>query len=86
MRRELILAASGVYLARSVDPAELGGAARAALSEPVAVCGALALYALAFLVRAVVWTRVLPALPLGQALAAIHVSLLGNHVLPFRLG
>jgi hypothetical protein len=29
---------------------------------------------------------VLPGLPYGQSWAALHVSLLGNHVLPFRLG
>ena len=32
------------------------------------------------------WCRVLPGLPFGQSWAALHVSLLGNHVLPFRLG
>lgn len=36
--------------------------------------------------RAVAWTRLLDRLPFGQALAAIHLALAGNHVLPFRLG
>ncbi len=43
-------------------------------------------YAAAFGIRALAWTRVQPGLSPGQAWAAIHVSLLGNHVLPLRLG
>ncbi len=40
----------------------------------------------AFLLRARTWTRLLSGLSTGQALAAIHVALGANHVLPFRLG
>src|SRR5918993_5899441 len=61
-------------------------ALRAVADRPAALLGALALYALAFAVRAWAWRRVLPGLGLGQGWAALHVSLLGNHVLPFRLG
>ena len=47
---------------------------------------ALLAYAVASGLRATAWTTVQPAVPWRQAWAAIHVSLLGNHVLPFRLG
>ena len=46
----------------------------------------MVLYAGAFALRSWAWQRVLPTLPYGQSWAALHVSLLGNHVLPFRLG
>jgi uncharacterized membrane protein YbhN (UPF0104 family) len=82
----LALAVAVVYLARVVDPAELGAALAAIADRPGALLGALVLYAAAFAVRSWAWRRVLPALPYGQSWAALHVSLLGNHVLPFRLG
>ncbi len=47
---------------------------------------ALASYALAFWLRTLAWCWVVPGLRRGQAWAALHVSLLGNHVLPLRLG
>jgi uncharacterized membrane protein YbhN (UPF0104 family) len=71
---------------RTLDLSQLETTARAVGADPLAALPALALYALAFVVRSVVWTRVLPTLSFGQALAAVHVSLLGNHVLPLRLG
>ncbi|MQB02106.1 MAG: hypothetical protein GEU78_17910, partial [Actinobacteria bacterium] len=40
----------------------------------------------AFLLRALAWRRVLPDLPLRHAVAALHVALGANHVLPLRLG
>ena len=49
-------------------------------------CSRLGCYAAAFGLRAWAWRAVLPGLPAGQSWAAMHVSLLGNHVLPFRLG
>ena len=58
----------------------------AALADPLVLAAALAAYGAAFVVRAALWRRVLPGLSLGQALAAIHVALAGNHVLPLRLG
>ncbi len=82
----LVLAVALVYLARVVDPDELGAALAAVGRRPGALLGALVLYAAAFALRAWAWRRVLPALPYGQSWAALHVSLLGNHVLPFRLG
>src|SRR5918993_1960048 len=82
----LALAVAVVYLARVVDPAELRAALAAVGRRPGALLGALVLYAAAFALRAWAWRRVLPGLPYGQSWAALHVSLLGNHVLPFRLG
>src|SRR5215213_3083326 len=82
----LALAVAAVYLASVVDLADLGAALAAVARRPGALLGALVLYAAAFAVRAWAWRRVLPGLPAGQSWAALHVSLLGNHVLPFRLG
>ncbi|HWN20737.1 MAG TPA: lysylphosphatidylglycerol synthase domain-containing protein [Gaiellaceae bacterium] len=80
------VAASVVFVALALDPGQLAATARAVAADPLAALVALGLYGLAFVLRAAVWTRVLPALSFGQALAAIHVSLAGNHVLPLRLG
>jgi uncharacterized membrane protein YbhN (UPF0104 family) len=75
-----------VFVALAFEPGRLAATAGAVADDPLAALVALGLYSLAFVLRAAVWTRVLPALSFGQALAAIHVSLLGNHVLPLRLG
>jgi len=80
-----LLVAAG-YLAAVVEPDELGVALAAVADRPAALLGAVVLYAGAFLLRSWAWRRVLPGLSAGQAWAALHVSLLGNHVLPFRLG
>src|SRR5215207_1967859 len=82
----LALAVALVYLAGVVDAGDLGAALRAAVRSPGPLLGAVALYAAAFALRAWAWRRVLPGLPAGQSWAALHVSLLGNHVLPLRLG
>lgn len=74
------------YLVRVVDLGALGTALAAVGRRPGALLGAVALYAAAFALRSWAWRRVLPTLPYGQSWAALHVSLLGNHVLPFRLG
>ncbi len=81
-----LLVAVGVVVARLVEPALLGRALQAAVDAPVALATVLALYASAFVLRAVAWRRLVPGLGFGQALAAIHLSLAGNHVLPLRLG
>ncbi len=70
----------------SVDGAAFREAAQQAADQPAGVIGALAAFGIAFVLRAIAWQRVLPELPFGQALAAIHLSLGANHVLPFRLG
>ena len=69
-----------------VSTSELGRVARALLTDPVGLTGALAAYALAFGLRSWAWCRVLPGLSAGHSWAALHVSLLGNHILPMRLG
>ncbi|MGH2828619.1 MAG: lysylphosphatidylglycerol synthase domain-containing protein [Actinomycetota bacterium] len=80
------LALSLAFIAKAVDGAILERTWRAAAGQPFGILLALGAYAAAFLIRSVVWARLLPGLSLGHALAAIHVSLGGNHVLPLRLG
>jgi uncharacterized membrane protein YbhN (UPF0104 family) len=75
-----------VYLVRVASLQSLTAAGRALLADPVGLLLALAAYAGAFGVRTWAWRRVLPDLAPGQAWAALHVSLLGNHLLPLRLG
>ncbi len=75
-----------VYVARVASLQSLAAAGRALLADPVGLVLAVAAYAGAFGVRTWAWRRVLPDLSPGQAWAALHVSLLGNHVLPLRLG
>ena len=82
----LALAASVVYVALTLDAGALGTALGAAVTDPIGLGIALAAYFAAFALRAGLWARALPGLGFGQALAAIHVSLAGNHVLPLRLG
>ena len=81
-----LLTVAVAALARTVDADLVLRTARALAADPVGLAAVVGAYALAFMVRAVVWTRVLPRLGLGHALAALHVSLAGNHLLPFRLG
>lgn len=82
----VVLVVAVWYLTRVVSGADLLRAGAALLRDPFGLAVALVLYGGAFALRAWAWTRVLGGLPLGQSWAAIHVSLLGNHVLPFRLG
>ena len=82
----VVLAAAIAYLVGVVDGGALATSVRAALADPLGLGAALAAYAVAFWLRAWSWRAVLPGLSAGQAWAALHVSLLGNHVLPFRLG
>ena len=78
--------AAGLVIARTVDSAALARAFRELASRPLLTLSGLAAFGAAFLVRSLVWRRVLPGLTLGHAWAAVHAALLGNHVLPFRLG
>ena len=71
---------------RSVDPEVFRTTWEAAAGAPLAILPVLTLYAGAFLLRAWVWTRLVPGLRFGIAWAAVHVSLGANHVLPLRLG
>ena len=85
-----VLALAVGYLGATVEwsavAAGVGTAGSALAAAPLALGAALVAYAAAFGLRTVAWCRVLPGLGAGQAWAALHVSLLGNHVLPLRLG
>jgi uncharacterized membrane protein YbhN (UPF0104 family) len=82
----LALVASLAYIVTAIDLGALAAAARAAAADPLGLALALGAYGLAFALRAALWCRALPGLGFGQSLAAIHVSLAGNHLLPLRLG
>lgn len=77
---------STTFIVRTLEVEALRTAAQTATSSPLAVAGVLLLYASAFMLRAALWRQTLPGLPLGNALASIHVSLAANHLLPLRLG
>ncbi|MGI8797858.1 MAG: lysylphosphatidylglycerol synthase domain-containing protein [Pseudonocardia sp.] len=74
------------YLVAVVDGAALREVAGAVFSAPFGLLVALIGYGMAFGLRAWAWCEVLPGLSRGQSWAALHVSLLGNHLLPLRLG
>ena len=80
------LAVAVGYLVQVLDADALGAAIAAAVAAPVSLALAVILYAAAFGLRTWAWCRMLPGLSAGQSWAALHVSLLGNHVLPLRLG
>lgn len=82
----IALLLSLALVARAVDLTLVGAALAAAFHDPMGVALAAALYLGAFLIRAGVWCRVLPGLGFGHAVAALHVSLAANHILPLRLG
>ncbi len=81
-----VAVAVGYLMTGPVDGAELRRVGRALAADPAGLALALTAYAAAFGLRTWAWVRVLPALSPGQAWAALHVSLAGNHVLPLRLG
>lgn len=75
-----------VVMVRTVDRAAFGAAVSQAADHPGGMALAIGSFALAFILRTIAWQRVLPNLGFGQSLAAIHVALGANHVLPFRMG
>jgi uncharacterized membrane protein YbhN (UPF0104 family) len=77
---------AGFLVARGLEPAAVRATLFAARSDPLVGGAVLALYGGAFALRAGAWSRLVPELPFRHALAALHVSLAANHVLPFRLG
>ena len=81
-----LLVASAAYLVDLVEANALGPVIRAVLADPLGLGAALAMYGVAFALRAWAWQHILPELPGRQAWAALHSALLGNHVLPLRLG
>jgi uncharacterized membrane protein YbhN (UPF0104 family) len=80
----LVVAIAG--LARAVDGEALLAAGNAMANDPTALLLALGAFGLAFLVRSLLWTRVLPGLRFRDAVAGVHLATGANHVLPFRLG
>ncbi|MDP8959409.1 MAG: lysylphosphatidylglycerol synthase domain-containing protein [Actinomycetota bacterium] len=82
----LTLLVAAVVAARVVEAETLLAGLRSMGSSPVELLLALGAFAAAFWLRSLAWRWVLPTLPLGQAWAAIHVALAGNHLLPLRLG
>lgn len=81
-----VTTAAVVVIVRTVDSTALARAFRELVERPGFSILGLAAFAGAFWIRSLVWKRVLPDLTAGHAWAAIHTALLGNHVLPFRLG
>ena len=81
-----VTAATVVIVLRAVDGAVLRRVAASVLDHPAALLVVLAGHGAAVALRAVAWRRVLPALSPGQAVAALHLSVAANHVLPLRLG
>jgi uncharacterized membrane protein YbhN (UPF0104 family) len=76
----------GVLVVRYVDREALHSAWVEMQGDPVGLGAAMVAYVAAFVARGVIWQRVLPGLSLGHAVSGIHVTLLGNHLLPLRLG
>lgn len=81
-----VLVVALLYVGLVVDPSVLRHAATGLLGAPWTLGAAVAAYAGAFVLRTWAWCRMLPGLGAGQGWAALHVSLLGNHLLPLRLG
>jgi uncharacterized membrane protein YbhN (UPF0104 family) len=81
-----VLLASAAYIADVIDTTMLRLVGHAVLTDPLGLVIALVAYGVAFVLRARAWRLTLPDLPGRQAWSALHVALLGNHVLPFRLG
>lgn len=73
-------------LASTLDGEALRQLVSVASGDPTGWLLAFGAFGSAFMVRALAWSRLLPSLPFGQSLAALHVALGANHVLPFRLG
>lgn len=80
------MAATAWFMRSSFDSAALASSWEAVKGAPVAVALVLGVYFTAFALRALVWRNVVPGLTFGHALAAIHLAVAGNHVLPLRLG
>jgi uncharacterized membrane protein YbhN (UPF0104 family) len=73
-------------IAGRVDTDALRRALAVAATSPGRALLPLAAFGAAFALRAHLWCRVLPALSFTRALAAVHIGLAANHVLPLRLG
>ncbi len=80
------LAVAGYALVRTVDGVSLARALSRAVSDPAGLAVIVTALLAAFSLRALAWCRLIERLGFSHALAAIHLALGGNHVLPFRLG
>lgn len=69
-----------------VDADLVADGVRSGLGDPLGLAVIAAAMFGAFALRALAWIRLLGGVRLSQALAAVHVALGANHVLPFRLG
>ena len=79
-------AATAWFMRSSFDSAALASSWEAVKGAPLAVAVVMGVYFTAFALRALVWRNVVPGLTFGHALAAIHLAVAGNHILPLRLG
>ncbi|MGH8913268.1 MAG: glycosyltransferase [Acidimicrobiia bacterium] len=83
----LLLTIPVVWLiATTVDTGALRAVWEAILDRPLGLLIALVAFGLAFLLRSFAWAQVLPDLSLSHSWAGLHVALVGNHILPLRLG
>lgn len=73
-------------IAFAIDFDALRTAIDAMFSDPAGLLIALGAFFVAFVLRAVAWQRLVPGLTFAQSLAAIHLALGANHVLPLRMG
>lgn len=79
-------AVSAWFMRSSFDPSAMATIWDAVKGAPLALLAVMGVYFAAFALRALVWRSVVPGLSFGQALAAIHLAIAGNHILPLRLG
>ncbi|HSJ44597.1 MAG TPA: glycosyltransferase [Euzebyales bacterium] len=81
-----LVAGTTIIIVHTVDGAALRRVTASVVDHPVALLVVVAVYGAAFVLRAVAWCRALPGLSPHHAIAALHVSLGANHLLPLRLG
>ena len=74
------------WIVNKVDRDALSRSWSAALREPNLVLLVVVAFSSAFFLRAYVWKRIVPDLSFGHSLAAIHIALGANHLLPLRMG
>ena len=82
----VVAAVAVIVIGRTVDGGSLTATVSRSSGEPLLLVMTLAAFGAAFVLRALAWQRVLPALSLSHALGGIHLALGANHVLPLRLG
>ena len=78
--------ATAWFMRSSFDSSAMASSWEALKGAPLTVAAVMAVYFAAFALRALVWRNVVRGLTFGHALAAIHLAIAGNHLLPLRLG